>query len=102
MTVASALTYRPVKPDELTACAQVWRIYFHSPEDPTVCRDCGNPLTQPPDPQRRDEILERIANHRDRIDPLAAHYQATDRFLTVSGAGDYDQVAERLKAALPS
>lgn len=80
-------------------CADGWLVYFQPPSDPSVCRECGTTLDHPPDPQRREEIVQRIANYREQTDPLVAHYQALNKFLSISATGDHFEVADRLKAA---
>ena len=88
MTVATALTYRPVKPDELTACAQVWR---HS------INDYIRRLNQTDVP---DEVapLVRLYVHLQATDPerfVVATVPAAEADATAIAAGE---VASRVDA----
>jgi len=83
-------------------CSQCGAIYHeltNPPKQAGVCDQCGGSLTQRAD-DRPDTVKARLDANRAWTEALAVYYEQQDKLHGVDGAGDPDQVTQRLEAEL--
>ncbi len=90
------LTGRRVCPTDQS----VYHVEFHPPKTPGRCDADGAELVQRPD-DRPEAVGTRLTVYAEQTAPLLAHYAAEGRLRTVDARGTPDEVAARVRAALP-
>lgn len=77
----------------------VFHAEFDPPQEEGVCDVCGAPL-QTRDDDRPDVIKHRLAQYREKTEPLVAWYEDRGVLERVDGEKDQDQVEEDIRALL--
>ena len=77
----------------------VFHAEFDPPQEEGVCDVCGAPL-QTRDDDRPDVIKHRLAQYREKTEPLVAWYEDRGVVERVDGEKDQDQVEEDIRALL--
>jgi adenylate kinase len=77
----------------------VFHAEFDPPQEEGVCDVCGAPL-QTRDDDRPDVIKHRLAQYREKTEPLVAWYGDRGVLERVDGEKDQDQVEEDIRALL--
>jgi adenylate kinase len=70
------------------------------PEEVLLSRMAGRASLEGRSDDRPETVRERLRVYRDRTEPLVEHYREAGLLSDVPGAGDIDQVAERIDRAL--
>lgn len=82
-------------------CHRIWHLFYDPPKQPDVCDGCGGRLFIRPEDEPKT-IMRWLNEYRATRLPLIDMYQARNRFIRLDGAGDYRDVADRIRAALPT
>ena len=77
----------------------VFHAEFDPPQEEGVCDVCGAPL-QTRDDDKPDVIKHRLAQYREKTEPLVAWYEDRGVLERVDGEKDQDQVEEDIRALL--
>ncbi len=94
--LVARLTGRRVCP----LCQSVYHVDFHPPRVAGRCDKDGTELVQRPD-DRPEAVGRRLEVYAEQTAPLVAHYRALGRLRDVDARGSEDEVARRVRAALP-
>ena len=81
-----------------TGCGRTYSVDFPPSADWT-CDDCGGTVVQRAD-DTPEAISRRLAIYEELTAPLIAWYEAKGRFVTVSGAGDFDAISDEILATV--
>lgn len=90
------LTGRRVCPTDQS----VYHVAFHPPKVPGRCDRDGAELVQRPD-DRPEAVGTRLAVYAEQTEPLLAHYRTNGLLRPIDARGSPDEVAARIRAALP-
>jgi adenylate kinase len=77
----------------------VFHVDFDPPEKEGVCDVCGEPLAVRDD-DKPDVVRNRLAQYREKTEPLVKYYEDRGLLERVDGEHPPDEVAERIRALL--
>jgi adenylate kinase len=78
---------------------QTYHVKFAPPRIRNTCDQCGGPLEIRKD-DREEVVKERIAEYRDKTEPLLEFYRGRSILRSVDGMGTPDEVSDRIRASL--
>jgi adenylate kinase len=81
-------------------CGATYHLVNAPPQKPGVCDNDGTALVQRPD-DRPEQIKKRMAEYREKTEPLKAFYRKQGLLREVDGGQPPDEVFARLVGALP-
>jgi len=81
-----------------TKCKGVFNVATLTPDDKELCPLCGGALERRPD-DSPEAIRNRFKVYRESTEPIAHYYEKRDLLVRVNGAGEIEEVTERVMSA---
>ncbi len=81
-------------------CGAAFHEEFNPPSSDDVCDECGHQGLVKREDDRPEVVRERLAEYREKTQPLVEFYRERGLLVEVDGEGSPDEVAERIESVL--
>ena len=77
-------------------CGAIYNKYFHAPEKQGVCDNCGAKKLQSRADDNEVTVRNRLEVYNEDTEPLIGYYRAQGKLRTIDGAGELDDIQQRM------